>query len=92
MKVKKQQLQLDMGQPTGSKLGKEYDKAVYHHPTYLMSMQSTSCEMLGWKTYKLESRLPGRNSNNLKYTDDITLIVPPQEEEREPFDEVKGGE
>ena len=89
MWVKKQQLEQNMEQPTGSKLGKEYDKAVYHHPAYLMFMQSTSCEMLGWKTHKLESRLPGRNSNNLRYTDDITLIVPPQEEEREPSDEVK---
>ena len=52
-------------------------------------MQSTSCEMLGWKTHKLGARLPGRNINNLRYADDITLIVPPQEEELEPFDEVK---
>ena len=47
MQVKKQQLQLDMEQ-TSSKLGKEYMKAVYCHPAYLTSMQSTSCEMLGW--------------------------------------------
>ena len=45
--------------------------------------------MPGWKAYKLGSRLPGRNINNLKYADDITLIVPPHEEELEPFDEVK---
>ena len=59
MQVKKQQLELDMGQQTGSKLGKEYVKAVYCHPAYLTYMQSTSCEMLGWMKHKLESRLPG---------------------------------
>ena len=48
MQVKKQQLELDMEQQTGSKLGKEYIKAVYCHPTYLTYMQSTSWEMLGW--------------------------------------------
>ena len=47
MQVKKQQLELDMEQWTGSKLGKEYVKAVHFHPAYLTSMQSTSCEMLG---------------------------------------------
>ena len=47
MQVKKQQLELDMEQQTGSKLGKEYIKAVYHHPAYLAYMQSTLCEMLG---------------------------------------------
>ena len=47
MQVKKQQLEPDMKQPTGSKLGKEYDKAVYCHPVYLTYMQSTSYEMLG---------------------------------------------
>ena len=59
MQVRKQQLELDMEQQTGSKLGKEYIKAVYCHPAYLTSMQSTSCEMLGWMNHKLESRLPG---------------------------------
>ena len=48
MQVKKQQLELDMGQQTGSKSGKEYFKAVYCHPAYLTYMQSTSCEMPGW--------------------------------------------
>ena len=48
MLVKKQQLELDMEKWIGFKLGKEYVKAVYGHPTYLTSMQSTSCEMLGW--------------------------------------------
>ena len=54
MQVKKQQLEPDMEQLIGSKLGKEYDKAVYCHPAY---MQSTSWETLGWKKHKLESRL-----------------------------------
>ena len=58
MQVKKQQLELDMKQQTGSKLGKVYIKAVYCHPAYLTYMQSTSCEMLGWMNHKLESRLP----------------------------------
>ena len=57
MQVKKQQLELDMDQQAGSKLGKEYIKAVYYHPAYLTSIQSTSCEMLGWMKHKLESRL-----------------------------------
>ena len=57
MKVKKQQLELDMEQQTGSKSGKEYIKAVYCHAAYLTHMQSTSCEMLGWMKRKLESRL-----------------------------------
>ena len=50
------------GMQTGSKLGKEYIKAVYCHPAYLMSMQSTSCEMSGWIKHKLESRLPRKIS------------------------------
>ena len=65
MQVKKQQLELDMEQQTGSKLGKEYVKAVYCHPAYLTYMQSTSWEMLGWKKHKLESRLPGEISITL---------------------------
>ena len=58
MQVKKQQLELDMEQHTGSRLGKEYVKFVYCHPAYLTGMQSTSWETLGWKKHKLESRLP----------------------------------
>ena len=57
MQVKKQQLELDMEQQTGSKSGEEYVKAVYCQPAYLTYMQSTSCEMLGWMKHKLESRL-----------------------------------
>ena len=59
MQVKKQQLDLDMEQQTGSKLVKEYVKAVYCHPAYLTYMQSISGEMLGWMKHKLESRLLG---------------------------------
>ena len=57
-------LELDMEQWTGSKLGKEYVKAVYCHPAYLTSMQSTSCEMLCWLNPKLESRFLGEISTN----------------------------
>ena len=62
MQVKKQQSEADMEQRTDSKLGKEYNKAVYCHPTYLTYMQSTLCEMPGWMNHKLESRLPGEIS------------------------------
>ena len=59
MQVKKQQLELDLEQQTGSKLGKEYVKAVYCHPAYLIYMHNTTCEMPGWMKHKLESRLTG---------------------------------
>ena len=62
MQVKKQQLEPDMEQWTGSKLGKEYVKDVYCNLAYLTYMQNTSCEMLGWMKHKLESRLPGEIS------------------------------
>ena len=70
MQVKKQQLELDMEQQTGSKSGKEYVKAVFCHPPYLTYMQSTSCEMPGWKKHQLESRLPGEISitSNMQMT------------------------
>ena len=54
IQVKKQQLEPDMDQQTGSKLGKDYIKAVYYHPDYLTSVKSTSYEMLGWMKHKLE--------------------------------------
>ena len=57
MQVKKQQVELNMEEQTGSKLGKEYIKAVYCHLAYLTYMQSTSCEMPNWMKHKLESRL-----------------------------------
>ena len=76
MQVKKQQLEPDMEQQTGSKLGKEYIKAVYCHPAYLTYMQSTSWETLGWKKHKIA----GRNINNLRYADDTTLMGESEEE------------
>ena len=72
MQVKKQQLELDMEQQTGSKSGKEYIKAVYYHPAYLMYMQSTSCEMLIWMKNKLESRLLGE----ISITSDMQMTPP----------------
>jgi len=70
MQVKKQQLESDMEQWTGSKLGKEAIKAVYCHPAYLTYIQSTSCEMPDWMKHKLESRLLGETSltSNMKMT------------------------
>ena len=61
-----------MEQQTGSKLGKEYIKAVYCHPGYLTYMHSTSCEMLGWMKHKLESRLPGE----ILITSDMKMTPP----------------
>ena len=72
IQVKKQQLELDMEQQTGSKLGKEYVKAEYCHPVYLTSMQSTSCEMLDWMKHKLESRLLGE----ISITSDMQMTPP----------------
>ena len=71
MQVRKQQLELDMEQQTGSKLRKEYVKAVYCHPAYLTYMQSTSWEMPGWMKHKI----PGRNINNLRYADDTNFMA-----------------
>ena len=62
MEIKKQQLELDMEQQNGSKLRKEYDKSEYCHPAYLIYMQSTSYEMLGWLYHTLEARLLGEIS------------------------------
>ena len=72
MQVKKQQLESDMQQRTGSKLGNEYIKAVYCHPAYLTYMRSTSCEMLGWMKLKLESRLP----EEILITSDMQMTPP----------------
>ena len=91
MQVKKQQLELDLEQQTGSKLGKEYVKAAYCHPAYFTYMQSTSCKMLGWMKHKLESRLPGE----ISITSD-TQMTPPfmaeSEEELKSLDESERGE
>ena len=70
MQVKKQQLELDMELQTGSKLRKEYIKAVYCHPAYLTSIQSTSYEMLGLMKHKLESRL----LEDIPITSDMQMI------------------
>ena len=78
MQVKKQQLELDMEQWTGSKLGKEYIEAVYCHTAYLTSMKSTSCKMLGKAQAGIKTA--GRNINNLRYSDVTTLMVESEEE------------
>ena len=77
MQFKKQQLELDVKQRTGSKLGKEYIRAVYCHPAFLTDMQSTLCKMPGWMKHKLESRLLGEN--NPRYADDTTLMAEREE-------------
>ena len=69
-----------MEQWTGSKLGKEYVKVVYCHSVYLIYMPITSCEMPGWMKHKLESRLLGEISNNLRYADNTTLMAENEEE------------
>ena len=80
MQVKKQQLERDMEQQTGPKLGKEYVKAVYCHPAYLTFMQSTSWETLGWRKHKAGIKIAGRNINHLRYADDTTLMAASEEE------------
>ena len=72
MQVRKQQLELDMEQQTGSKLGNEYVEAVYCNPAYLIYMPNTSCKMLGRMKHKLESRLPGE----ISMTSDMKMIPP----------------
>ena len=71
MQVKNQQLEPNMEQWTGSKLGKEYIKDVFCHPVYLTFMQSTSCEMLDWMKNKLESRL-----GEISITEDMQMTPP----------------
>ena len=71
-----------MEQQSGSKLGKEYVKAVYCHPAYLTSMQSTSCEMLDLDEAQAGIKIAGRNINNLKYADDTTLMAESEEEQK----------
>ena len=79
MQVKKQQLELDMEQQTGSKSGKEYFKAVYFHPAF-----NLYAEYIMWNA-RLDGaqagvNIGGRNINNLRYTDDITLMAESEEE------------
>ena len=80
MQVKKQQLELDLEQLIGSRMGKEYNQAAYCHPDYLISMQSASCKILDWMNHKLESRFARRNINNLRYANDTTLMAESEEE------------
>ena len=93
MQVRKQQLELDMEQQTGSKLEKEYVKAVYCHPAYLTYMQSTSlspCLFNLYAVYLMRNagldetqagiKIAGRNINNLRYADDTTLMAESEEE------------
>ena len=77
MQIKKQQLELDMEQQTGSKLGKEYVKAVYCHPAYLSYMQSTSLQTLDETQAGI--KIAGRNINNLRNADDTTLMAESKE-------------
>ena len=89
MQVKKQQLELDMEQLTGSKLGKEYVKVVYCHPAYLTYMQRASCEMPGWMKHKLESRLSGE----ISITSDMQMTSPLWQKTRgtkEPLESKRG--
>ena len=72
MQANKQQLEPDMEQQTGSKLGKEYGKAVYCHPAYLTYMQSTSCKMPGLMKHQLESKLSGE----IRITSDMQMKPP----------------
>ena len=72
MQVKKQQLELVLKQLIGSKLGREYDKAVDCYPAYLTYMQNTSWEMLGWINHKLESRSPGEKPT----ISDMQMLLP----------------
>ena len=80
MQDKRQQLESDTEPWTSSKLGNEYIKAVYCHPACLTNMQSTSWEMSGWKTHKLESRFPGEISTTSGYEDDITFMAESEED------------
>ena len=80
MKVRVQQLELDMEQQTGSKLGKEYVKAVYCHPAYLTNLQSNIMRNAGLNEAQAGIRIAGRNIDNLRYTADTTLMEEREEE------------
>ena len=91
MKVRKQQLEKDMEQQTGSKKEKEYVKAVYCHPAFLPAVQSTSCKMLDCMKHKLDSRL----QEEISIASDIQMIPPFRRKRRgtkEPLDEGERGE
>ena len=87
MQARKRQLELDMEQQTGSKLEKEYVKAVYCHPAYLTSMQRNT----GLDETQAGIKMARRNVNNFKYADDTTFMAE-SEEELEPLDESERGE
>ena len=89
MQVKKQQLELDMEQGAGSKLGKEYVKAVHCHPAYLTYMQSASSDMLGWMK-QAGIKIAGRNINNLRQAEDTTLMAESEEELKNLLMKMKG--
>ena len=78
MQVRKQQLELDMEQQTGSKEEKEYVKAVYCHPAYLTYMQSTM-RNAGLEEAQAGIKIAGRNINHLRYADDTTLMAESEE-------------
>ena len=82
MQVKKQELELDMEQQTGSKLGKEYIKAVYCHPAYLTYMQSIIMQNAGVDEAQAGIKIARRNISNLRYADDTTFMA---EEEQKSF-------
>ena len=90
MQVKKQVLESDMEQWAGSKLGKEYNEAIYCHPVYLTYMQSMSCKMPGWMSYKLESKFLGEIST----TSDMQIHFNGRKRRgtKEPLDESQRGE
>ena len=92
MQVKKQQLEPDMRQQTGSKFGKEYVKAVYCHLAYFTYMQSTSCEMPGWIKAQAGIKITRRNMNNFRYTDDTTPMVESEGELKSLLMKVKASE
>ena len=79
MQVKKQQLEPEMEQQSGSKSGKEYIKAIYCHPAYLTSMQSTSCKNTGLDEAQAGIKIAARNINNLRYANDTTLMAESEE-------------
>ena len=92
MQIKKQQLELDMEQQTVSKLGKEYIKTVYSYPAYLTYMQSTSCKTARLDEAQAGIKIAGRNSNNLRYADDTTLMAESEEELKSLLMKVKENE
>ena len=89
MQVKKQQLEPDMKQQTGSKLGEDYFKAVYCHPAYLTQMQSTPSEMPGLDETEAGIKIARRNINNLRYADDTTLLAESEEQPKSLLIKVK---